>query len=164
MSPPKTERRGVQILLFTLGMGGTGACLDKLDAFDPMTGPPLQERCVNQDSDPDQDVSFREDIQPVMMGATAQPGCGCHMPAGADPIGFELSGLDLSSYEGLRAGGVNSQSSIVLPGAPCDSILWQKVSPGPPFGSRMPFNGPPFLDQATRQVLADWIAEGARDN
>lgn len=149
--------------VLVLGVALTG-CLDAIDPLDPMVGDPLAARCANVDSDPDNEVSFLLDVQPILLGETSQPGCGCHLPASNEPIGFEQTGLDLSSYEGLRAGGVNSLTGIVVPGAPCDSLLWQKVSPGPPFGSRMPFNGPPFLDAATRQLISDWIAEGARDN
>jgi hypothetical protein len=36
--------------------------------------------------------------------------------------------------------------------------------PTPPFGSRMPYNGPPFYSPEDRAVLRDWIAEGARNN
>ena len=151
------------IPLLSLGLGSIG-CLDVLDPLDPMVGAPLAERCANQDSDPDTPVSFSQDIMPIIRGETASPGCSCHIPTDPNPIGFEQTGLDLSSYRGLRNGGTNSQSSIVVEGEPCSSVVWQKVSPGPPFGSRMPFDGPPFLDQATRTLLADWIAEGARDN
>lgn len=140
---------------------GTGC----LGALDPMVGEPLAERCANVDSDPDTEVSFARDVQPILLGAAeGQPGCGCHIPGTPDPIGLEETGLDLSTYGGLIAGGKNSLGGVVVPGAPCESVIWQKVSAGPPFGSRMPFNGPPFLDAATRQLLSDWIAEGARDN
>jgi hypothetical protein len=140
-------------------------CLDAvIDPLDPKTGPALVDRCVNDDSDPDTDVSFSRDIQPIFAKMTAQPGCGCHIPTNPNPIGFEQAGLDLSSYAGLRRGGNNSLAGAVVEGAPCDSVLWQKISPGPPFGSRMPFDGPPFLDEATRRLIADWIAEGARDD
>ncbi len=143
---------------------GNFACLDIVDPLDPNVGEPLVARCSNVDSDPDRNVSYLRDISPLINGATGQPGCGCHLPTSADPIGLEATGLDLSSYAGIRAGGVNSLTSIIVPGSPCDSVLWQKVSPGPPFGARMPFDGPPFLDADTRRLLSDWIAEGARDN
>jgi hypothetical protein len=39
--------------------------------------------------------------------------------------------------------------------------LLQKIAEGPPFGSRMPLDGPPYLDEERQAVLADWIAEGA---
>ncbi len=64
----------------------------------------------------------------------------------------------------VMRGGNNSKANIIIATQPCDSILWQKISAGPPFGSRMPFSGPPFLDDGTRLMFSDWIAEGARDN
>ncbi len=153
-------RGAVAIALLTLGTG----CLEKLDYFDPMTGAPQSPRCVDEDSDVGTDVSFRADILPLFKGDTPAPGCGCHIPPDAPTVGVDESGLDLSTYAGLLAGGVNSGSSIVIPKQPCQSVLWQKIAPGPPFGARMPFNGPPFLDAEARQKVADWIAEGARDN
>lgn len=140
-------------------------CLDAIDPLDPAVGGALADRCSDQDSDPDTEVSFRGDLQPILRKDQGRAvGCNCHQPNQPDPIGFEQAGLDLSSYAGLLAGGNNSQGTAIVPGAPCESILYQKISAGPPFGSRMPFNGPPFLDAATRQLFADWIAEGARDN
>ena len=140
------------------------ACVGVIDPFDPEVGEPLFARCSSVDSDPDVELSYARDIRPIFLGYTAAPGCSCHMPGAMDPIGLQQSGLNLSTYDSLRSGGVNSQTAIVVEGDPCNSVLWQKISPGPPFGSRMPFDGPPFLDDITRQTIADWIAEGARDN
>lgn len=140
------------------------ACYDVIDGLDPMVGSAINERCTNGDSDPDTEVSFARMILPVFRKQNVSVGCNCHQPSDPNPIGFEQGGLDLSSYSSLLRGGNNSKGNIVIPGQPCDSIIWQKISAGPPFGARMPFNGPPFLDDAMRQILADWIAEGARDN
>ncbi len=140
-----------------------GGCYDSIDGLDPMVGPALSARCVNVDSDPGTDVSFATDIQPMLNGDVG-PGCGCHLQNSSNPIGIEEVGLDLSTFSSLRAGGVNTRSNIVVVNEPCSSVLWQKISPGPPFGSRMPFDGPPFLEEADRRLIADWIAEGARDN
>ena len=140
------------------------------EAIEPDVGPPVRDICQNEDSEPDNDVSFSRDIA---TGIFADPGADCpscrgcrdcHAPDGSTPLGFEVSGLNLSSFGDLLAGGVVSGGDIVIPGQPCDSVLLQKVSSGPPFGSRMPLDGPPFLDAQQRQLLADWIAEGARDN
>jgi hypothetical protein len=139
-------------------------CLGAIDGLDPQVGDPLAARCSNTDSDPDKEVSFQNDVQPILRGLTNEPGCGCHLPTDPNPIGLEETGLDLSSYSGLVAGGGNSSGGVFNAGAPCDSVIWKKISPGPAFGARMPFNGPPFLSQAARQLVSDWIAEGARDN
>lgn len=151
-------RQILPVLLLSTG------CLSAIDGLDPKVGEPIAVRCSNTDSDPDRDVSFSNDVQPILLGRTMNPGCGCHLPTNPDPVGLSETGLNLSDLGGLRAGGANSLAGVVVAGAPCESILWQKVSSGPPFGSRMPFDGPPFLDDEARQLISDWIAEGARDN
>jgi hypothetical protein len=153
-------RPPVSALVLVLSAG----CLDKVDVLDPEVGDPLSDRCVNSDSDPDDEISFARDVLPIFRVQAGPIGCACHQPSDPNPIGLEQTGLNLSTYAGARAGGINSGASAIIAGAPCDSILWQKISPGPPFGARMPFNGPPFLDADTRRLIADWIAEGARDN
>jgi hypothetical protein len=153
------KRAAALILIF-----GT-ACFGALDPIDPKVGQPLVSRCANQDSDPNHDVSFSRQILPIFMKSQGMPvGCRCHQPSEPNPIGFEQAGLDLSSYQALLRGGNNSKATIVIPGMPCSSVLWQKISPGPPFGARMPFSGPPFLSDDARQLISDWIAEGARDD
>jgi hypothetical protein len=140
-------------------------CIESFDGVDPEVGGARAERCVDADSDPDKEISFSKDVRPILHGeVSGVPGCSCHLPDRPNPIGFEQAGLDLSSYAKLREGGVRSRSAIVVSGKPCSSILWQKVSAGPPFGARMPFDGPPFLGAEQRRILADWIAEGAREN
>ncbi len=111
--------------------------------------------CDNTDSDPTTSVSFANDVHPLMTRAMG--GCSCH-------LGRQTSGLDLSSYESLRRGGLNSGTKIVIAGDPCHSILPQKVDYPAPFGSRMPLNGPPYLDDSQIQLIRDWIVEGALDN
>lgn len=140
----------------------TGGCI--ADEFAPDVGLATSEQCVNEDSNPDVTVRFQRDIVEgiFMQGATK---CfECHTKTSPTPFGLEVGGLDLSSYETLRAGGGISGSDIVIPGAPCDSILAQKVKSGPPFGGRMPLNGAPYLSEESIQLLHDWIAEGAKNN
>lgn len=132
-----------------------GGCLDNLG---PDTGPPLRAACVDEDSDPATPVLFAADVKPAFVACTR-----CHTPGGATPIGLQIGGLDLSSYASLRAGGVQSAAEIVVAGEPCSSVLIQKLGAGPPFGSRMPLDGPPYLDARTMLLVADWIAEGAHE-
>ena len=47
---------------------------------------------------------------------------------------------------------------------PCESVIVQKLSLAPPFGARMPYNGPPYFTAAELTLVRDWIAEGARNN
>ena len=151
----------MRLAIFCLCISG---CLADVS---PDVGPPVRERCVNEDSDPGKDVSFGDDILRGIFGRSpgyGGVGCGCHNPASPSPIGFEIGGLELTSYQSLRAGGVNSGASVVVPGDACASVIVQKVGDGPPFGARMPFSGPPFLSTDDQQVIRDWIVEGALDN
>ena len=130
--------------------------------FAPDVGAPLHGACSDADSDPAHDVRF-SDV--VALFASSRAHClHCHSPEGATPIGLDVGGLDLSEYDYLREGGVVSGTNIVIPGQPCESVLIEKASPAPPFGARMPLDGPPFLDAADAQLLADWIAEGAHED
>lgn len=128
--------------------------------FFPDVGPVQNAPCLNEDSDPDNSMSFAQDIAPILELQCL----GCHDPGADNPIGVTAGGLILSSYDDLRAGGARSSAGIVVVGAPCDSVLYQKVLSGPPFGGRMPLNGPPYLTVLELQRIHDWIAEGALDN
>jgi hypothetical protein len=131
--------------------------------LEPDVGPLLAGVCDNADTDPATSVSFSTQIRPVLSRPMA--GCDCHMPgAGGPGPATVITGLDLSSLSSLRAGGRSSGSRIVVSLEPCSSILYQKVDEAPPFGSRMPLGGPPFLSDEEIRFIHDWIAEGAADN
>jgi len=116
-------------------------------------GPQTTGKCG--DSNPGAAVSFSHDVRPL---TTRSPGgCGCHQAS-------TTSGFNLGSYESLRRGGMISGTHIIVPGDPCASILVQKLGLAPPFGSRMPYNGPPYFSATELQLVRDWIAEGAQNN
>lgn len=144
-------------------LAGLGLAILATCALEPDVGPRLAGSCDDADSRPGTSVSFSQDIRPLILRPVG--GCPCHVPSfsGAGP-GTQLSGLDLSSFTSLRAGGFNSGSRVVIAGEPCSSIMYQKLSDSPPFGSRMPLNGPPFFSADELRLLHDWIAEGANDN
>ena len=108
------------------------------------------------DTDPTVDVSFGTQIRPL----TARSPGGCLFCHGATMT----SGFSLGTYESLRRGGQISGVRIIVPGKPCESILAQKLGLAPPFGARMPYNGPPYFTAAELTLVRDWIAEGAVDN
>lgn len=141
-----------------LGLVCLAAC-----ALEPDVGARLPGNCSNADSKPATSVSFANDIRPLINRQMG--GCSCHLPSSTGAgTGTQLSGLDLSSLSSLRAGGLNSGSRVVVSGEPCASIIYLKVDEAPPFGSRMPLNGPPFWTPDEVNLLHDWIAEGANDN
>jgi hypothetical protein len=152
-----------QALIALLAPVLVAGCLS--DEFEVDLGPRRAGLCENEDSDPDQDVSFEKDVLALFERMPDEgPGCSCHLPSARRAIGLELTGLDLSSYAGLMRGGDQSADMIVVPGDPCASIVLQKISSAPPFGARMPSSGPPYLTPREEQLIADWIAEGAHDN
>ena len=151
----------MRALITTLALAGSVIAAACLDPLEPDIGPPLHRTCVNEDSDSNIDVSYDADISTAIF---ARRCLACHSPDGATPIGFEIGGLSLVSYSSLRAGGVVSGADIVVPERPCDSVLIEKLSAGPPFGARMPANGPPYLGDAELQLVHDWIDEGADDD
>jgi hypothetical protein len=96
------------------------------------------------------------------------PSCsGCH----SGPTSNSLpSGLDLSSVANSHTALVNVPSiqrpavDRVEPGNPDDSYLIRKLEGGPDIGGgRMPQGGP-FLDQATIDMIRQWITDGAPNN
>jgi len=130
----------------------------------PDVGPPLTGACDPSDSDPTIDISFAADIRPLMDRPRGMAGCSCHTPTNGLPSGIEQSGLDLGSIHSLRQGGRTSGTDIVIPGDPCSSLIVQKLESTPPFGSRMPLDGPPYLEPEEIMLIRDWIAEGAMEN
>jgi hypothetical protein len=154
-------RRRVRALALLAAAALAGGCLDD---FEPEVGEPLRPLCTDEDSDEDVDVSFAADIFEGLFDSAELACTDCHSPRGANPIGLRASGLNLSSFAALMRGGDRSADTIVVPGRPCESVLVQKVGQAPPFGARMPLDGPPFLSDGERQLLSDWIAEGADDD
>ena len=43
-------------------------------------------------------------------------------------------------------------------------MAYIELGEGPPFGSRMPLDGPPYLEDVDLELIGDWIVEGAHDN
>lgn len=134
-----------------------------ITALEPDVGDLMEEECANVDSDPSRTISFSEDLLRDLFNLQPNTCKHCHDPSEPTPIGYEYGGFDMSSYSGVLAGGVNSGADMVVPGRPCESFLYLKLTPSPPVGSRMPWTGP-FYSEADMAILTDWIAEGADDN
>ena len=84
----------------------------------------------------------------------------CHAGGGA-PQGLRLDAT--SSYDLLVGVPSNEQPSTlrVKPGDPGNSYLIQKLEGHAAVGARMPLGGP-YLDQATIDVIRQWITDGAQ--
>jgi hypothetical protein len=141
-------------LLLAFTTSAAAACLAPLE---PDVGEPTAGVCKNEDTDPESDVSFQDDVLPLLTN-----NCGCHDPKkGGGAI--DLVGFSIENYDKVRRGGVSSGEDIVVADDPCASVLLQKVGEAPPFGVRMPNFGP-YFTRKEQALIHDWIAEGADDN
>jgi mono/diheme cytochrome c family protein len=99
-------------------------------------------------------LSFREDVFPIFKGRCIE----CHQPGGQ---GYEKSGFDLTTYEGLMKG--TKYGSMVVPGNPdISNLMWLldwKASPE----LNMP-HGKKQLSVCDRDAIREWIRQGAKDN
>ena len=101
-----------------------------------------------------EEVSFSLDVQPILESRCTQ----CHAPGGT---GYQQSGLDLTSYEGLMKG--TKYGPIVVPGEPFTSNLNVLLEGRASSELRMPHNQRPLL-RLQQQIIADWVKQGAQNN
>jgi hypothetical protein len=90
------------------------------------------------------------------------------MPASQVSNGNFHTGMDASeTYTALldtvSTSNACSGRSIIVPGAPEESLLFMKISGKPPCGNRMPLGGK-ALSAAQIQMIESWIAAGADEN
>ncbi len=103
-------------------------------------------------------VDFARDIRPILDQRCKL----CHYSTEAAHPGTDASGLDLSTLGALRRGGNNTQQNIVIPYAPDGSAIVLKLRGTFTVGVRMPKNGPPYLSDEQIDLVATWIAQGAK--
>jgi hypothetical protein len=97
-------------------------------------------------------VSYQLDVEPILESRCVS----CHQPGG---VGFDTSGLDLSSYDGLMKG--THHGPIVVPGEPLTSNLNVLIEGRAKV--QMPHDQRPLL-KAQQQIIRDWVKQGALDN
>ena len=129
-----------------------------------------EDAAGNVGSSPDVVVNVQNAAAVTLSMIQAQvftPTCsGCH----SGPTSSSLpSGMDLSSTANSFAALVNVSSlqvntlNRVTPGDTANSYLIQKLEGTAAGGVRMPQGGP-FLDQATMDMIKQWINDGAPNN
>lgn len=101
-------------------------------------------------------VSFKNDVQPILQDHCVS----CHQPGGK---GFVVSGLDLTSYNGLMKG--TKYGPVVIPGNSQVSTF-TKLLTGTNKGLKMPMGLNPEGTLATQyiRILRKWVAQGAQNN
>jgi len=108
---------------------------------------PIDNACAQQGQ-----MSFAEDIAPILKGWCVS----CHQPSGE---GYNASGLDLTSYDGLMKG--TKFGPMVIPGQPDNSNLMVLIQGQAKI--RMPF-GHKALPNCLRNNIWSWIFQGAKNN
>ncbi|MBI2718916.1 MAG: hypothetical protein HY245_06575 [Rhizobiales bacterium] len=99
-------------------------------------------------------VSYSQDIAPLLQWKCST----CHQPGGQ---GFQKSGFDLTSYEGLMKG--TKYGRMVIPGDPESSSLMRLIDWRVAPEIRMP-HGKKQLSICDRDTVRHWISQGAKDN
>jgi hypothetical protein len=99
-------------------------------------------------------ISFKEDVFPIIELRCLE----CHQPGGA---GYEKSGFDLRTYEGLMKG--TRYGSMVTPRSPFESNLMAVIDHRTSSEIWMPHKRKQ-LTKCERQIFRAWVAQGARDN
>ncbi len=99
-------------------------------------------------------ASFKAHVFPII-----RENClACHQPGG---LGYEASGLDLRTYEGLMRG--TKYGPIVVPGDAFTSNLNVLVEGRANPGIRMPYHGKK-LTRWERVLIRRWVNRGAENN
>ena len=101
-----------------------------------------------------EEVSFKLDVHPILQTRCTQ----CHAPGGT---GYQQSGLDLTSYQGLMKG--TKHGPIVVPGDPFTSNLNVIIEGRAAREIQMPHHQRPLL-RLQQQILANWVKQGAQNN
>lgn len=103
----------------------------------------------------EEQISFAQDVKPTLD----QYCLDCHQPGGA---GFEASGLDLSSYEGVMQGTRNGP--MVIPGDSMGSNLVVLMEGRADPSIKMPHGTRIKVSAAEIETVKTWIDQGAKDN
>jgi hypothetical protein len=141
--------RPLLIVVAALALAGMHSSALVVDACGQETRPSTGQRPPQPPK-----TSFAEDVLPIFKGRCVD----CHRPGGQ---GYDASGLDLTSYEGLMKG--TRHGPMVIPGdADSSNLMWLldwRASPE----LRMP-HGTKKLSVCDRGEIRRWIMEGAKNN
>jgi hypothetical protein len=100
-------------------------------------------------------MSFANDVKPVLDRYCFE----CHVPGGS---GFEVSGLDLSDYNGLMAG--TRSGPMVIPGDSLGSNLLVLMEGRADPSIKMPHGSSEKVSAVELNAIRLWIDQGAENN
>ena len=100
-------------------------------------------------------VSFSSDIQPILKNNCL----ACHQKGGQ---GYEKTGLDMTSYEGLLKG--TNFGAIIEPGNSVSSTIMRLIEGRADKSINMPHGENKPLSQVEVDLIKKWIDQGANNN
>ncbi len=101
------------------------------------------------------EVSYSASVEPLIKKYCQS----CHMPG---QLGYDTSGLDVSSYETLMKG--TKYGAVVLPGDALTSTLVVLVEGRADPSIKMPHAGAPQMTQPEIEIVRRWVEQGAKNN
>jgi hypothetical protein len=101
------------------------------------------------------EVGYKADVRPILDDYCM----GCHVPGGK---GYEKSGLDLRTYEGLMKG--TKFGPVIQPGSSLTSTLNVLVSGHANPAISMPLGVKGGLPKDKVDLLNEWVNQGAKNN
>jgi hypothetical protein len=99
-------------------------------------------------------LSFKEDVFPIIEIRCIE----CHQPEGS---GYEISGLDLRTYEGLMKG--TKHGPVVVPRSAMTSNLISVIDGRTDPKLHMPHERK-RMSKCERLTFRHWVNQGAKDN
>jgi hypothetical protein len=100
-------------------------------------------------------VSFKKDVFPIINTECLD----CH--SAPDGQGYQASGLNLGSYEGLMKG--TKFGPVIVPGESVNSTLVRLIEGKADPSIQMPHGGIK-LSEDKIEVIKKWVNQGAKDN
>jgi hypothetical protein len=108
--------------------------------------------CLTLSSAANAETSFSQDIFPIIEIRCLE----CHQPGGS---GYEASGLDMRTYDGLMKG--SNSGTMIVPGNVGESNILTMIEGRAAI--RMPHNEK-RLSKCERIAFRSWVQQGAQDN
>lgn len=102
-----------------------------------------------------QEVSYKKDVSQIIHDYCLN----CHEPGGK---GFEISGLDMRTYQSLIKG--TKFGAVIKPGDSFTSIMIQVVEGRVHASIKMPYGMAGGLSKEKIGILKRWVDQGAKDN
>jgi len=101
------------------------------------------------------EISYKKNVRPILHDYCLN----CHEAGG---LGYEKSGLDMTSYQSLMKG--TKFGAVIKPGDSFTSIFIQVIEGRVHASIKMPYGMSGSLSKQNISVLKSWVDQGAKNN